>query len=84
MTRSPTVHPGDIRVLNAVDEPALKDYVNVIIFSSKGDRPDQNKMGSGDLDGDIYWINWRKEFVENYDEKKPDGNYISEEVYEDK
>ena len=47
------------------------DYVNVIIFSSKGERPDQNKMGCGDLDGDIYWINWRPEFVDNYHEKSP-------------
>ena len=84
VTRSPTVHPGDIRILNAVDEPALKGYVNVLVFSSKGDRPDQSKMGSGDLDGDVYWINWRKEFVQNYNEREPDENHVSEEVYENK
>ncbi|CAI2372025.1 unnamed protein product [Moneuplotes crassus] len=72
VTRSPCVHPGDLRILTAVDEPMLHDMVNVIVFSAKGDRPDQHKMGSGDLDGDIYWINWRPEFVYNYIEKEPD------------
>ena len=62
----------------------MKDYVNVLVFSSKGDRPDQSKMGSGDLDGDVYWINWRKEFVDNYIEREPDENHVSEEVYENK
>ena len=28
-------------------------------------------MASGDLDGDIYWINWRGEFVANYQEHPP-------------
>lgn len=23
-------------------------------------------MASGDLDGDIYWINWRKEFIDGF------------------
>ncbi|CAI2372647.1 unnamed protein product [Moneuplotes crassus] len=72
VTRSPCVHPGDLRILTAVDEPMLHDMVNVIVFSAKGDRPDQHKMGSGDLDGDIYWINWRPDFVYNYIEKEPD------------
>ncbi|CAI2372036.1 unnamed protein product [Moneuplotes crassus] len=71
VTRSPCVHPGDLRILTAVDEPKLYDMVNVIVFSAKGERPDQHKMGSGDLDGDIYWINWRLEFVYNFLEKKP-------------
>lgn len=59
VTRSPCVHPGDIRILNAIsaaEVPKLKGMINVIVFSKKGDRPDFNKMGSGDLDGDIYWI----------------------------
>ena len=54
VTRNPWVHPGDVRVLKAVTHDKLKDYVNVIIFSAKGNRPEQDKMASGDLDGDMY------------------------------
>ena len=66
VSRNPWVHPGDVRVLNAVDKLQLKSYWNVIVFSGKGDRPEQDKMASGDLDGDIYWINWRKEFIDGF------------------
>lgn len=69
--RNPCVHPGDIRVLKAVNRPELKEYLNVIVFSSKGSRPEQTKMASGDLDGDTYWINWRPEFVNNFAEQPP-------------
>ena len=71
VTRNPWVHPGDVRVLTAVKKDQLKDYINVILFSAKGNRPEQDKMSSGDLDGDIYWINWRKEFIENFKEYPP-------------
>ena len=79
VTRSPCVHPGDIRKLKAVDREELSDLVNVIVFSSMGDRPDQNKMGSGDLDGDLYWVNWNPMLVKNYREAEPDGADIEEE-----
>ena len=71
-------------MLTAVDEPRLKSYVNVIVFSSKGARPDENKMGAGDLDGDIYWINWRKEFIDAYMEAPAEDrdNLHSSSIYE--
>ncbi|CAI2367533.1 unnamed protein product [Moneuplotes crassus] len=88
VTRSPCVHPGDIRKLKAVFKEPLKHYVNVVIFSTKGDRPDQEKMASGDLDGDIYWVNWREEFVQNFTESPPHqpleerkDTWISEKAY---
>jgi hypothetical protein len=30
-------------------------------------------MACGDLDGDIYWINWREEFLDNFNEQPPNG-----------
>ncbi|CAI2367875.1 unnamed protein product [Moneuplotes crassus] len=84
VTRSPCVHPGDVRVLKAVKHDMLLALVNVIVFSVKGKRPDQNKMGCGDLDGDIYWINWRSEFVDNYIEKEPDVQEEDKKQVEDK
>lgn len=63
ITKNPCGHEGDIRKAKAIDEshPAfekLKHLVNVIVFPSKGDRPLQNMMSGGDLDGDVYMIIW--------------------------
>ena len=82
VTRSPTVHPGDIRRLKAVDIPELQHIVNVIVFSTRGSRPEQDKMSSGDLDGDEYWIWWRKEIVEQFKESDPDGSEDINDIFE--
>ena len=36
VAKNPCMHPGDIRVLNAVDKPQLRHLVNCIVFPSKG------------------------------------------------
>ena len=36
VAKNPCMHPGDIRVLNAVDRPQLRHLVNCIVFPSKG------------------------------------------------
>ena len=38
---------------------------NVVVFSSKGPRPQFNKMGGGDLDGDVYFVCWDKSIMEH-------------------
>ncbi|TNV86912.1 hypothetical protein FGO68_gene10314 [Halteria grandinella] len=69
VTKNPCSHPGDIRLLKAIgrDHPHFdyfkKDYVNVIIFSTKGKRPEQHKMSGGDLDGDVYMAIWNEEIL---------------------
>jgi RNA-dependent RNA polymerase len=40
VTRSPSLHPGDMRLLTAVDCEIYRNYHNVIIFSSRGSRPE--------------------------------------------
>jgi RNA-dependent RNA polymerase len=45
VTKNPCSHPGDIRLLKAIgeDDPRfekLRDFVNVIVFPSKGYRPE--------------------------------------------
>ncbi|CDW77053.1 rna-directed rna polymerase [Stylonychia lemnae] len=67
VTRNPCTHPGDIRLLAAVDRPELAHLFNVIVFSSKGDRPQCNKMAGGDLDGDVYFVCWDKMLLDNID-----------------
>lgn len=39
VTRNPCTNPGDIRILNCVNRPQLRYLFNVVVFSSKGDRP---------------------------------------------
>jgi hypothetical protein len=54
VTRNPCFHPGDIRILKAVDKPELRHLKNVIVFSQKGDRDVPSQCSGGDLDGDEF------------------------------
>lgn len=58
VTKHPVMHPGDVRMLLAVDIPALRGHKNVIIFSQKGSRPEADKMSGSDLDGDQFAVTW--------------------------
>ena len=66
--RNPCTHPGDLRVLTAVDRPELRHLFNVCVFSSLGDRPQCHKMGGGDLDGDVYMVVWEPCIIEHLDQ----------------
>lgn len=85
VTRNPCCHPGDIRLVQAVDEQTLLSrlpevpeeereaykqkvkhlglLVNVIVFNVQAERPEQNKMAGGDLDGDVYHMFWDQDLV---------------------
>ena len=66
VTKNPCLHPGDVRIVNAVDnKPLLSHLVNVIVFSSKGHRPLPNTISGGDLDGDVYYVSWNTALVNN-------------------
>ena len=54
--RSPSLYPGDIKILNAVNNSFLDHMINVVVFSKKGKRPTFNQLSGGDLDGDRYFI----------------------------
>jgi RNA-dependent RNA polymerase len=58
VTKNPCFHPGDIRVLEAIDRPELHHLVNVIVFPRKGPRPHTNEISGSDLDGDLYFVSW--------------------------
>uniref|UniRef100_A0AC34QYJ1 RNA-dependent RNA polymerase n=1 Tax=Panagrolaimus sp. JU765 TaxID=591449 RepID=A0AC34QYJ1_9BILA len=66
ITRSPTLSLGDIQFVEAVDVPELHHIVDVLIFPTCGDRPIQDKISSGDLDGDEYFIFWDPELLLPY------------------
>ena len=58
--RNPSLHPGDLRVVQAVNVPALHHLRDVVVFPSKGDRDIPSMCSGGDLDGDDFFVIWEK------------------------
>lgn len=58
LARNPSLHPGDIRVVRAVDVRELRHLRDVIVFPQTGDRDIPSMCSGGDLDGDDYIISW--------------------------
>ncbi|KAI8880281.1 RdRP-domain-containing protein, partial [Backusella circina FSU 941] len=56
--RNPCFHPGDVRVVTAVNYPELHYLEDVVVFSSKGERDIPSMCSGGDLDGDDYTVYW--------------------------
>ncbi|KAH9723582.1 RNA-dependent RNA polymerase 1 [Citrus sinensis] len=58
VAKKPCLHPGDMRVLRAVDVPALHHMVDCVLFPAKGERPHTNECSGSDQDGEIYFVCW--------------------------
>ncbi|PKU68673.1 probable RNA-dependent RNA polymerase 2 [Dendrobium catenatum] len=65
VTKNPCLHPGDIRVLEAICDPQLDEMglVDCLVFPQKGERPHPNECSGGDLDGDLYFVSWDERLV---------------------
>ncbi|KAM0458094.1 hypothetical protein ACHAO4_002819 [Trichoderma viride] len=61
--RNPSLHPGDIRVVEAVDIPELHHLRDIVVFPSTGDRPVPNMLSGGDLDGDDFFVIWEPSLI---------------------
>lgn len=72
--RNPSLHPGDIRVVEAVDVPALRHLKNVVVFPSVGDRDVPSMLSGGDLDGDDFFVIWNPDLIPQ-DWHQPPMNY---------
>ncbi|KAF9260078.1 RdRP-domain-containing protein [Marasmius fiardii PR-910] len=60
ISRSPTIHPGDVQIVTAIGRPPRGSYfeqndlANTVVFSTTDERPLPSCLGGGDLDGDEY------------------------------
>ena len=82
LARNPSLHPGDIRVVHAVDVKSLHHLKNVVVFPQNGDRDLPNMCSGGDLDGDDYVVIWDEYLIPpktnfppmSYTSPKPEEN----------
>ncbi|KAI4956156.1 hypothetical protein J4E91_000367 [Alternaria rosae] len=63
LARNPSLHPGDLRVVRAVDAPGLHHLKNVVVLPQNGDRDLANMCSGGDLDGDDYMVLWDADLI---------------------
>ncbi|PON45920.1 RNA-dependent RNA polymerase-type, partial [Parasponia andersonii] len=63
VAKNPCLHPGDVRVLKAVDVPTLHHMVDCVVFPQKGRRPHTDECSGSDLDGDTYFVCWDPELI---------------------
>ncbi|KAK8448965.1 hypothetical protein SEVIR_7G137100v4 [Setaria viridis] len=65
ISKNPCLHPGDVRVLEAIYDPGLdaRGLVDCVVFPQRGDRPHPNECSGGDLDGDLFFITWDDKLI---------------------
>lgn len=63
VAKNPCLHPGDVRILEAVDVPSLHHLFDCLVFPQKGDRPHTNEASGSDLDGDLYFVTWDENLI---------------------
>ncbi|KAG8051760.1 hypothetical protein GUJ93_ZPchr0001g32555 [Zizania palustris] len=63
IAKNPCLHPGDVRILEAVDVPELHHMVDCLVFPQNGERPHANEASGSDLDGDLYFVTWDEKLI---------------------
>ncbi|KNA12524.1 hypothetical protein SOVF_125140 [Spinacia oleracea] len=63
VAKNPCLHPGDIRILEAVDRPELHHLFDCLVFPQNGERPHPNEASGSDLDGDLYFVAWDENLI---------------------
>ena len=63
LARNPSLHPGDIRVVMAVDNPRLHHIRDAVVLPQTGDRDVASMCSGGDLDGDDFLVMWDEDLI---------------------
>ncbi|KAK4865429.1 hypothetical protein LT330_009540 [Penicillium expansum] len=63
LARNPSLHPGDIRVVQAVNRPELQGLRDVVVLPQTGDQDIASMCSGGDLDGDDYLVIWDPDLI---------------------
>ncbi|KAK4097624.1 hypothetical protein N658DRAFT_510235 [Parathielavia hyrcaniae] len=66
VARSPAHFVSDIQKVRAVFKPELHALKDVIVFPAKGNIPLADKLSGGDYDGDMAWVCWDPDIVDNF------------------
>ena len=80
IAKNPCLHPGDVRILEAVEAPGLEHLVDCLVFPKKGDRPHSNEASGSDLDGDLYFVTWEETLIPPSKQSWPPMQYDSAEA----
>lgn len=80
IAKNPCLHPGDIRILEAVDHPELHHLYDCLVFPQKGDRPHTNEASGSDLDGDLYFVTWDENLIPPSKKSWPPMEYNAAEA----
>lgn len=63
IAKNPCLHPGDVRILEAVDVQELYHLTDCLVFPQNGKRPHTNEASGSDLDGDTYFVTWEEDLI---------------------
>ncbi|XP_073054635.1 RNA-dependent RNA polymerase 6 [Primulina eburnea] len=82
IAKNPCLHPGDVRILEAIDVPELHHLYDCLVFPQLGDRPHTDEASGSDLDGDLYFVGWDKNLIPPSKRSSPAMEYAPGEVKE--
>nr|GMD42830.1 RNA-dependent RNA polymerase 6 [Ipomoea batatas] len=82
IAKNPCLHPGDVRILEAVDIPSLHHLYDCLVFPQKGSRPHTNEASGSDLDGDLYFVTWDEDLIPPSKQSWEPMEYAAAEVRE--
>lgn len=80
IAKNPCLHPGDVRILEAVDAPGLHHLHDCFVFPQNGERPHPNEASGSDLDGDLYFVTWDENLIPPSKKSWPPMEYAPAEA----
>lgn len=66
VARHPALRRSDIQKVKAVFRQELRHLTDVVVFPTRGSMALASKLQGGDYDGDMFWMCWQEEIVQNF------------------